>query len=135
MLTSRLINKIGLKNVFIIFPLILLAGLSWILVFPTNLISVIGGLALPRLARSTIDEPARKSFQALVPAERRGRVSMFMDSYLFAVGAIVGSLILGAVILLEESVWLAGALLHLFGHRRCCDRCHHLVCLPDARRV
>ncbi len=102
MLTGRLLNKIGLKNVFIIFPMILLAGISWILVFPTNLISVISGLALPKLGRSTIDEPARKSFQALVPPERRGRVSMFMDSYLFAVGAIVGSLILGTVILLKS---------------------------------
>ncbi len=111
MLTGRLINKIGLKNVFIIFPMILLAGLSWILVLPTNLISVIGGLALPRLTRSTIDEPARKSFQALVPAERRGRVSMFMDSYLFAVGAIVGSLILGAVILLKSQF---GSLEHYY---------------------
>jgi AAA family ATP:ADP antiporter len=102
MLTGRLINRIGLKNVFIIFPMLLLAGISWILVFPTNLISVISGLAVPRLSRSTIDEPARKSFQALVPPERRGRVSMFMDSYLFAVGAIVGSLILGVVILLKS---------------------------------
>jgi hypothetical protein len=57
---------------------------------------------LPRLAKSTIDEPARKSFQALVPAERRGRVSMFMDSYLFAAGAIIGSVILGIIILLED---------------------------------
>jgi AAA family ATP:ADP antiporter len=104
MLTGRLLNRIGLKNVFVIFPAILLAGISWILVFPTNLISVISGLAVPRLSRSTIDEPARKSFQALVPAERRGRVSMFMDSYLFAVGAIVGSLILGIVILLKSQL-------------------------------
>jgi AAA family ATP:ADP antiporter len=104
LLTSRLINKIGLKNVFLIFPLILLGGLSWILVFPTSLVSVISGLALPRLSKSTIDEPARKSFQALVPAERRGRVSMFMDSYLFAAGAIIGSLIVGAVILLENEL-------------------------------
>jgi len=102
LLTSRLINSVGLKNIFLIFPVVLLAGLSWILVFPTSLIAVIGGLGVPRLSRSTIDEPARKSFQALVPAERRGRVSMFMDSYLFAVGAIVGSLILGAVILLGD---------------------------------
>jgi AAA family ATP:ADP antiporter len=102
MLSSRLINKIGLKNVFVVFPMILLGGISWILFFPTSLITVVGGLAFPRLSKSTIDEPARKSFQALVPPERRGRVSMFMDSYLFAAGAIIGSLILGAVILLQN---------------------------------
>jgi len=102
LLTSRLTNRIGLKNMFLIFPTILLGGITCILLFPTNLISVIGGLGVPRLARSTIDEPARKSFQALVPAERRGRVSMFMDSYLFAAGAIAGSFILGAIILAED---------------------------------
>lgn len=104
LLSSRIINGLGLKNVFMIFPLILLGGLAWILLFPISLISVIAGLAVPRLSKSTIDEPARKSFQALVPAERRGRVSMFMDSYLFAFGAIIGSLILGAIILLEDQL-------------------------------
>ncbi len=102
LLTGRLINRAGLKNIFLIFPTILMGGITCILLFPTNLISVIAGLGLPRLTRSTIDEPARKSFQALVPAERRGRVSMFMDSYLFAGGAIAGSFILGAIILAEE---------------------------------
>jgi hypothetical protein len=38
-----------------------------------------------------------------VPEERRGRVSMFMDSYLFAFGAIAGCLVIGAVVLLEFS--------------------------------
>jgi AAA family ATP:ADP antiporter len=66
-------------------------------------------LGLPRLSKSTVDESARKSFQALVPEERRGRVSMFMDSYMFAAGAIVGSLILGAVILIGDQLDLARA--------------------------
>jgi AAA family ATP:ADP antiporter len=107
LLTGRLIGRFGLRNTFLIFPLILLGGISWIVLFPVSVISVVGGLGLPRLSKSTIDESARKSFQALVPEERRGRVSMFMDSYLFAAGAIVGSLILGAVLLIGDQLDLS----------------------------
>jgi AAA family ATP:ADP antiporter len=98
-LTSRIINKINLKNTFFIYPASLLGSVALILAFPTSVASVVTGVGLPRLSRGTVDETARKTFQALVPEERRGRVSMFMDSYLFAVGAIIGSLILGAIIL------------------------------------
>jgi AAA family ATP:ADP antiporter len=98
-LTSRIINKINLKNTFFIYPASLLGSAALILAFPTSVASVVTGVGLPRLSRGTVDETARKTFQALVPEERRGRVSMFMDSYLFAVGAIIGSLILGAIIL------------------------------------
>lgn len=106
LLTTRVINGIGLKNTFLVYPLTLLAGLGFILALPTNLFAVVGGLLLPRLGNRTVDESARKSFQGLVPEERRGRVSMFMDSYLFAVGAIIGSMIVGGII-------LAGAALDL----------------------
>lgn len=104
LLTSRIINKMQLKSIFFIFPLVLSGGLAWMLIWPTSILSVLGGVTLPRLSKETIDESARKSFQALVPPERRGRVSMFMDSYLFSLGAILGSIILGATILLGK--WL-----------------------------
>jgi cytochrome c biogenesis protein CcdA len=73
------------------------------LVWP-GIISVVLGVGLPRLARGTVDESARKSFQALVPEERRGRVSMFMDSYVFALGALAGCLITGAVVLFGDQL-------------------------------
>ncbi len=104
LLASRIINKMHLKSIFFIFPLVLFSGLAWLLIWPTSILSVLTGVTLPRLSKETIDESARKSFQALVPPERRGRVSMFMDSYLFAIGAIAGSVILGVVILLGK--WL-----------------------------
>jgi AAA family ATP:ADP antiporter len=47
-----------------------------------------------------VDESARKAFQALVPEERRGRVSIFMDSYLFVVSNIVGIVLTGAIIVM-----------------------------------
>jgi len=104
LLASRIINKMHLKSIFFIFPLVLFSGLAWLLIWHTSILSVLTGVTLPRLSKETIDESARKSFQALVPPERRGRVSMFMDSYLFAIGAIAGSVILGVVILLGK--WL-----------------------------
>lgn len=103
-LTSRIINKFQLKKIFFIFPCVLVGGITWLLIWPTSVISVVGGVTMPRLSKETVDESARKSFQALVPQERRGRVSMFMDSYLFAAGAILGSLILGAVVVIGK--WL-----------------------------
>lgn len=96
-LTNRIIAKISLKNAFLILPFTALAGASWMLALP-GVISGVGGVILQKLPAITVDETARKSFQALVPEERRGRVSMFMDSYLFAGGTIIGCLITGTVI-------------------------------------
>jgi AAA family ATP:ADP antiporter len=50
--------------------------------------------------RDTTDDSARKSFQALVPEERRGRVSTFMSNYLPALGTIVACLIAGVIVLI-----------------------------------
>jgi ATP:ADP antiporter, AAA family len=104
LLTSRLINALNLRNTFFIFPLFLLIGIVIILLFPNNIFVVVLGLALPKLIKETVDQSARSSFQALVPEERRGRVSMFMDSYLFATGAILGSLVAGAAVLLGDQI-------------------------------
>ena len=46
----------------------------------------------------TVDLSNRKAFQALVPNEKRGRVSMFIDSYLPSLGTILGSLITFGII-------------------------------------
>ncbi|NDJ76206.1 MAG: MFS transporter [Chloroflexi bacterium] len=96
--TSRIINRLNLKNVFMVFPISLLIGAGLIALGPSSIYLVIAGLAFPRLLKETIDQSARSSLQALVPEERRGRVSMFMDSYLFAGGAIIGSVLAGIFI-------------------------------------
>jgi hypothetical protein len=96
-LTSRLINSLNLKNVFLLLPLVVFSSAVWMLGLP-GLVSAVGGIMILKLVRDTTDESARKSFQALVPEERRGRVSTFMDSYLPALGTLLGCLILLAVI-------------------------------------
>ena len=102
LVTSRLIEKLTLKNSFLLMPLALFGGSLWMLF--TGISSTIGGMVLPKLAQFTVDDSARRSFQALVPEERRGRVSMFMESYLFSLGVIVASLLILGVLLLGN--WL-----------------------------
>jgi len=99
LLTSRIINKIDLKNTFLILPGALLASAVSILAVP-GIVLAASGRGLSRLVYSTVDESARKAFQALVPEERRGRVSIFMESYLPAAGTILGSIILGIIVLI-----------------------------------
>jgi ATP/ADP translocase len=96
--TSFFIKITGLKNAFIALPLAQLFGTLSMIIFP-GIVGGVGGFSLSKLTQSTIDESARKSFQALVPEERRGRVSMFMDSYLFAIGTVIGCLTTGVVVL------------------------------------
>lgn len=102
LVTSRLIEKLTLKNSFLLMPLALFGGSLWMLF--TGISSTIGGMVLPKLAQFTADDSARRSFQALVPEERRGRVSMFMESYLFSLGVIVASLLILGILLL--GTWL-----------------------------
>ena len=94
--TSRLIEKLTLKNSFLIMPFALLGGVLWRMF--AGVVSAIGGFVLPKVAQFTAYDSARRSFQALAPEERRGRVSMFMESYLFALGVIVASLLIFGIL-------------------------------------
>jgi hypothetical protein len=55
-----------------------------------------------------IDEPARKAFQGLVPDERRGRVSAFLDGYLLPFGTILSCGIIGGILIAVDQNILAG---------------------------
>ena len=63
-----------------------------------SIVAAVGGVVMQKLPQFTVDELARKSFQSLVPEERRGRVSVFIDSYLYSAASIAGSLITGAIV-------------------------------------
>jgi len=102
LVTSRLIEKITLKNSFLIMPFALVGGSLWMLF--AGVASAIGGMVLPKVAQFTAYDSARRSFQTLVPEERRGRVSTLMESYLFAVGVILASLAILLVLFLGH--WL-----------------------------
>ncbi|MFQ5409513.1 MAG: Npt1/Npt2 family nucleotide transporter [Anaerolineales bacterium] len=95
--TSRLIGKVNIKNTFFLLPLAQTVGSLWMIGLP-GLLSGIGALVLQRLSRDTIDESSRKAFFSLVPDERRGRVSLFMESYVPACGTIAACGIAGAIV-------------------------------------
>jgi ATP/ADP translocase len=97
-LAGRLLTRLGLKATFFIRPCMALVGALWVSIAP-SLPSAVGGMALQKLPQMTIDENARKSFQTLIPEERRGRVAILMDVYLYALGSILGSLVVGAVVI------------------------------------
>lgn len=96
-ITPYLTKRFNLKEIFLFFPFVM--ALSSILLWIPGLPAAAAARGLFRTLRGSIDEPVQKMFLALVPEERRGRVSMFMDSYLFAGGALIGCLLVGAVIL------------------------------------
>jgi ATP/ADP translocase len=98
-ISGRLIDKLGIQHTFLIFPSTVLVGALWMLGWP-GIVSAVGGLVLVKLPEYTVDESARKAFQALVPEERRGRVSVFLDSYLYVGGSLLGIGVLGLMLLL-----------------------------------
>lgn len=95
--TGRIIERLGLKNSFLIMPLIAILSMGSLIIF-TGPVSAVLSYALLKLTDGTLNESSRKSFQSLIPEERRGRVSMFMDSYLLAFGTVLGSLITAAIV-------------------------------------
>ena len=108
-LTGWLIKRMQLKNVFLIFPLVVLLGAGGAFLYP-GLWAILAAMLTVKLVRETVDESGRKSIQSLVPEERRGRVSTFIDNYLPAGGTILACLVTGAIVLV--GLWL-GRDLHL----------------------
>ena len=102
-LIPRLIRNFHLKSIFMILPCASFLGILTTLTIP----GISGGVlavSLQKLPQYTLDDVAKKSFQGLVPEERRGRVSAFMDSYLVAGGAIVGASLTGIAILIGRKL-------------------------------
>ncbi len=95
--TSRLIERLNLKNSFFVMPLTAILSMVTLLV-SSSAVSAVFAYAILKLIDGTLNESARKAFQALVPEERRGRVSMFMDSYLLAAGTIIGAVLTAIIV-------------------------------------
>ena len=102
LVTSRLTNNIQVKNVLLIFPFVAFFASGSMLLLVSLVAATVGGMFMVKLTRETVDDSSRKSFQALVPEERRGRVSTFMDSYLTSAGTILGAVLTGIIVLLGQ---------------------------------
>lgn len=96
-IASQLLNRVGFKYVFTFMPAALLISVLIILLAP-SIFGVAIGAYLTRVVLMGIDEPSRKAFQGLVPDERRGRVSAFLDGYLLPFGTILSCIVIGAVL-------------------------------------
>ncbi|MGF1506941.1 MAG: hypothetical protein ACFB51_17680 [Anaerolineae bacterium] len=109
-LTARIIETLELKRTFYFLPVVTVIATVWMLATPVNmagLVAAVGGIGLLKLIRDNTDESARKSFQTLVPEERRGRVSTFIDTYLLSAGTVLGAIITALIVLVGSLVAFA----------------------------
>lgn len=106
--TGRVIQRIQLKNTFLIQPIIALTTSLAMLLSPGMISSTISSLFL-KVSRNTVDEATRKAYQGFVPEERRGRVALFTDNYAPAVGMLIASLLGIAIVLYCESMGFANS--------------------------
>jgi ATP/ADP translocase len=93
-----LLKRLDFKRIFTIMPAALLSGLIVAFAWP-SLVGAVIGEYLARTTLQGIDEPARRAFLGLVPDERRGRVSAFMDGYLYPAGSIVSCLLVQVILI------------------------------------
>ncbi len=94
LVVERLVNYLGLRSIWLVAPIAtVLAGISALGI--AGLAGAVFSFTLLKLPLYGVDETARKNLQGLIPEERRGRVSLFMDGYVNALGSIIGA-IMGA---------------------------------------
>jgi hypothetical protein len=79
-----------LRQVLSLQPYVGLTVLVDLLALP-GLGSAVGALFLFRLVGETFHDSAKKALQGLVPEERRGRVSLVLESVMISVGTISGA--------------------------------------------
>ena len=102
LIVSRLSKRLGPKNIFFIVPGALAAGMACAAAVYAFISVVVVRFAASVLA-TTFERPARKAVQGLAPEGKRGRVTTFIDSFVFAIAQIVGCALLGGGILLRRT--------------------------------
>lgn len=92
-----------MKNQFLIYP-IFITGTIVVLLFAPVLAVVTVGIIGAWLNYYTVYQSARRAYQGLIPVERRGRVSLLLDTYLPAIGSVLGVLLIFAAVSLSEVI-------------------------------
>lgn len=110
--TGYLIKEMQIKNTFLFFPAVALIGVLGMMLLP-GVSMAIAAMASVKLIRDTINESGRKSFQGLVPEERRGRVSTLMESYLPSIGTMLACVVGIAIVYLGQLLLEDVAVLYL----------------------
>lgn len=93
-----LLNRAGFKHIFLTLPTAMLSALTLAFMFP-SIVGVVISNYIVRVTKVGLDEPSIKAFQGLVPDERRGRVSAFLDGYLYPVGSILSCVLIGSTMI------------------------------------
>jgi ATP/ADP translocase len=104
--TGRLIQRLQLKNTFLVQPLLAFASSVAMIASPGMISTTISSWFL-KVSRNTVDEATRKAYQGFVPEERRGRVALFTDNYAPAVGMLIAALLGIAIVSVCEYVGFA----------------------------
>lgn len=101
LVTGRILKNADLRNAFPVLPIVLLLSVggagSLFLAVPI-IFGGAGGRFVARVVFRGWDEPVRKAAQGLIPDERRGRVSTFLDSYLYSLSTLLVSVFLIALL-------------------------------------
>ena len=92
--TSRMMQRIQIKNSFLVQPLMAMGTTLAMFASPGVISTSISSLLL-KVSRNTVDEATRKAYQGFVPEERRGRVALFTDNYAPAIGMVLASAVTG----------------------------------------
>jgi ATP:ADP antiporter, AAA family len=129
LVTQRLLARMPLRQVLSLQPYVGLTVLVALVALP-GFGSAVGALFLFRLVGETFHDSAKKALQGLVPEERRGRVSLVLESVAISIGTIAGALLIGAVTIASDggvrfdptavilAVALAAAIAAVFAARR-----------------
>jgi ATP/ADP translocase len=112
LVVSRLLHAINLKNAFYILPAFIAFG-AVLMLLSSNIVPAVAAMGLMQIARDSVYDSSRMAVYALVPNERRGRVSIFTDSYVLAVGTLIGVIFAGAVVFLDSHGPLPDYVLYL----------------------
>ncbi len=107
-LSSYLVKHTELKRSFTALPLTLSLGLLVMVAFPNFLVVVISQF-VARVVQWGWDHPSRSVLLGLVPDERRGRISSFINSFVYAMSTLFGSVVILIFLALEHFKLLSEA--------------------------
>ena len=96
LVTSRVIERLTLRNALSVTAVVLCGVATTMLLLPVFLITWVG-MGVTRVVRDTIDESSQKALQAVIPSDKRGRVSLLIDSYILSLGTVASCLLLLAL--------------------------------------
>jgi ATP:ADP antiporter, AAA family len=94
LIASRLLTRIHLKKAFSVLPFAMFIAGGVALGAAATIIGAAASRFIARTVYTGWDDPARKALQGLVPDERRGRISAFMDSYFITTATVLGCILL-----------------------------------------